>query len=166
MIFFWSLFYDDLFIHTKLAQKRILILCLKCLHNVSKHSNWNQYTCKIRKNFVHICAVSCLFYYKKWSLWFNAFFIWPLRHYSHFDTGTSASVKQFLPLFSFALAGPPFQFEVQTTDMKSLNLISCTGIHIRMSSITYAYKNHKCYFSFSIQKISFTLEYKFVSMTL
>ena len=30
----------------------------------------------------------------------------------------------------------------------------------------HAYKNHKCYYSFSVQKISFLLEYKFVSMTL
>ena len=52
-----------------------------------------------------------------------------------FDTGTSTSTKQFLPLFSFALAGP-FQFEVQTTDMKSLNFTPCIGIHIRISSIT------------------------------
>ena len=51
MILFWYLFYDDLFIHAKLAPKRILMLCLKCLHNVLKH-NWNQY--KIWKyTYVH-----------------------------------------------------------------------------------------------------------------
>ena len=38
MILFWGLFYDDLFIHTKLAQKRILILCLKCMFSIQKIS--------------------------------------------------------------------------------------------------------------------------------
>ena len=38
-------------VHTKLAQRRILILCLNCLHNVLKHT-WNQY--KIWKyTYVH-----------------------------------------------------------------------------------------------------------------
>ena len=57
MILFWQLFNDDLFIHTKLAPKRIVMLCFlckhfkKCLHNVLKH-NWNQY--KIWKyTYVH-----------------------------------------------------------------------------------------------------------------
>ena len=38
--------------------------------------------------------------------------------------------------FSFALAGLPFQFEVQTTDMRSLNFIPCIGIHIKRISNT------------------------------
>ena len=55
-----------------------------------------------------------------------------------FDTSTSSSAKQFLPLFTFALAGLPFLFEVQTTlDMKSLYLIPYIGIHIRINFITY-----------------------------
>ena len=99
-------------------------------------------------------------------------YIWPSRHYSHFDTGTSASEKECLPLFSFALSWQPFQLEVQTTDMKSLNLIPCIGIHIRISyntrntCIFVRWKNHKCYFHFSIQKISFILQYKCLSMSL
>ena len=58
--------------------------------------------------------------------------------YSHFDTSRTSSAKQFLPLFTFALAELPFLFEVQTKlDMKSLYLISYIGIHIRISFITY-----------------------------
>ena len=110
--------------------------------------SWNIIKINIKYENTHMCILFPAVLYC-----FIAFFIWPLWHYSHFDTGTSASAKHFLPLFSFALAGLLFQFEVQTTDMKSLNLISCIGIHTRISSIIYAYKNQKCYFSFSIQKI-------------
>ena len=60
-----------------------------------------------------------------------------LLHYSHLECGTSASAREFLPLFSFALVGLPFQLKVQTTDVKSLNLIPCIGIHLKISSRTW-----------------------------
>ena len=124
-----------LFIHIKLAPKRILMLCLKCLHNVLKH-NCNRY--KIWKyTYVHSFPCPTIKYDKCDLMHFHVTIMW-IWYYSHFDTSTSSSAKQFLPLFTFALAGLPFLFEAQTTlDMKSVNLIPCIGIQIRISSIRY-----------------------------
>ena len=60
-----------------------------------------------------------------------------LLHYSHLECGRSASAREFLPLFSFALVGLLFQLKVQTTEVKSLNLIPCVGIHLKISSRTW-----------------------------
>ena len=68
--------------------------------------------------------------YKIWDMDVHG---WSLLHYSHFDTSTCASAKEILPLLSFALAGLPFQFKVQTTDMNFLNLIPYIGIHIKLA---------------------------------
>lgn len=50
------------------------------------------------------------------------------------ETGTSVTEKDFLLLFCSALARLPFQFEVQTTYMISLNLIPCIDIYVKTSS--------------------------------
>ena len=56
----------------------------------------------------------------------------PLWHWHKFKHKTII-----LSLVQFRIAGLSFLFEVQTEmDMKSLNLIPCIGIHIKISSIT------------------------------